>query len=101
MARSGFPRRRPRKWRSRWLAPDYARRRVQFGAPLADKPLHVDTLAGLQAEFEGAFHLTMRVAELLGREESGAASPAELRLLRLLTPLAKLTTGKQAVAVVS
>ena len=25
-----------------------------FGAPLADKPLHVDTLAALEAEFEGA-----------------------------------------------
>jgi acyl-CoA dehydrogenase len=29
------------------LAKDYARRRVAFGAPLADKPLHVDTLAQL------------------------------------------------------
>ena len=42
------------------LARDYAKRRVQFGAPLADKPLHVDTLAGMQAEFEGAFLLAFR-----------------------------------------
>ena len=48
-------------------------RRVAFGAPLAEKPLHVDTLAGLQAECEGAFHLTFRVVELLGRARGGRA----------------------------
>ena len=58
------------------LARDYARKRVAFGAPLADKPLHADTLAGLQAEFEGAFHLTFRVVELLGRSEAGTGERA-------------------------
>ena len=80
------------------LAKDYARRRVQFGAPLSEKPLHVDTLAGMEAEFEGAFLLTFRAVELLGRVEAGVASEAERQLFRLMTPLAKLTTGKQAVA---
>jgi len=83
------------------LARDYARRRVQFGAPLSDKPLHVDTLADLQAEAEGAFHLAFRAVELLGREEAGEITEAEARLLRLVTPLAKLTTGKQAATVLS
>jgi alkylation response protein AidB-like acyl-CoA dehydrogenase len=83
------------------LARDYARRRVQFGAYLSEKPLHIDTLADLEAEFEAAFHLAMRAVELLGREESGGATEAEARLLRLVTPLAKLTTGKQTVAVLS
>jgi alkylation response protein AidB-like acyl-CoA dehydrogenase len=85
------------------LARDYARRREAFGAPLADQPLHADTLAGLQAEYEAAFHLTFRVAELLGREEAGeiGAGADEASLLRVLTPVAKLTTAKQAVAVVS
>jgi acyl-CoA dehydrogenase len=83
------------------LARDYAHRREAFGSPLADKPLHRDTLAGLQAEFEGAFHLTFRCVELLGRVETGAASLEEEALLRLLTPIAKLTTAKQAVAVCS
>jgi hypothetical protein len=40
-------------------------------------------------------------AELLGREEAGVASEDELRVLRLVTPLCKLTTGKQGVAVTS
>jgi acyl-CoA dehydrogenase len=87
--------------RSLALARDYARRRVQFGAPLSQKPLHVDTLAGLQAEFEAAFGLAFRVVELLGAVESGTATENEARLLRALTPIAKLTTGKQAVTITS
>jgi hypothetical protein len=83
------------------LARDYAQRRVAFGAPLARKPLHLDTLAGLQAEAEAAFHLTFRGVELLGRDESGEASEAEKELLRLLTPVMKLTTGRQAVSIAS
>ncbi len=83
------------------LARDYAQKRIAFGAPLIDKPLHADTLAGMQAELEGAFHLTFRVIELLGREEAGVLTEEEARLQRLLTPLAKLTTGKQAVSVAS
>ncbi len=83
------------------LARDYATRRVAFGAPLAEKPLFQDLIAGLEAEFRGAFQLTFRVVELMGAEESGEASPQEAALLRLLTPIAKLTTAKQAVAVTS
>jgi alkylation response protein AidB-like acyl-CoA dehydrogenase len=80
------------------LARDYAKKRVAFGAPLAQKPLHVDTLAGLQAELEGALLLTFRCVELLGREEARTMTEEEAALLRLLTPIAKATTGKQAVA---
>ncbi len=83
------------------LARDYARKRVQFGAPLSDKPLHADTLAGMQAELEAAFHLTFRTVELLGKIEAKVATEREQAALRLFTPVMKLTTGKQAVAVVS
>lgn len=83
------------------LARDYARHRHAFGAVLAHKSLHVDTLAALQAEFEAAFHLTFFLVDLIGREESGDLRPEQHDLLRLLTSLAKLTTGKQGVAVAS
>jgi alkylation response protein AidB-like acyl-CoA dehydrogenase len=83
------------------LARDYATRRAQFGKTLAKQPLHVDTLAGLQAEYEAAFHLAFWTVELLGRQEASTASEADLRLLRLLTPLAKLVTAKQCVTVMS
>ena len=64
------------------LARDYARKRVAFGAPLMEKPLHVDTLAGCQAELEGALLLTFRAVALLGKEEAedsrrgGRAAPS-------------------------
>jgi len=80
------------------LARDYAGRRSAFGARLADKPLHVQTLAELEAEYQAAFLLTFRVLELLGRVEAQEASEAERRLVRTLQPVAKLLTGKQAVA---
>lgn len=83
------------------LTRDYARRRHAFGAPLAQKPLHVDTLAGMQAETEGAVLLAFRAAELLGLREAGEVDEQTSLLARVLTPVAKLTTGKQAVAVAS
>ena len=83
------------------LARDYARRRIAFGAALESKPLHIDTLALLQAEFEAALHFTLYVVELLGREEAGESSEQQAAVLRVLTPVVKLTTGRQAVAVLS
>jgi len=83
------------------LARDYAGKRVAFGAPLSEKPLHLDTLAGLEAEFHGALHLTFFTAELMGREEAGKASAEQEKMLRLLTPIAKLLTAKQSVQILS
>ena len=83
------------------LARDYAGKREAFGALLQDKPLHVDTLAEMVAETQGAFLLAFRVVELLGRIESGQASAREELVSRLLTPIGKLTTAKQAVALAS
>jgi len=87
------------------LAGDYARRRTAFGALLVDKPLHADTLAALEAEYAAAFCLAFRSVELLGvLEHAGASSDAHdvaERLSRTLIPIAKLVTGKQAVAVTS
>ncbi|HEX7917148.1 acyl-CoA dehydrogenase family protein [Rudaea sp.] len=83
------------------LAEDYAQHRRAFGKPLAEQPLHRATLANLRAQFEAAFHLSFHVAELLGIAQTGDASEAQLNRLRLLTPLAKLWTGKLAVAIAS
>lgn len=79
----------------------YARRRHAFGGPLAAKPLYQETVASLQVEYEGALAITLECARLLGRVEAGEASPAEAASFRLLVPLAKLMTAKQAVAVAS
>ncbi len=83
------------------LAHDYASRRRAFGRPLLVQPLHARTLADMHAEFAGAFALAFDVAHLLGRVEHGAVAAHEAALLRLLTPLAKLWTGKLAVKICS
>ena len=83
------------------LARDFAARRRAFGRPLLQQPLHAQTLADMQAQFAGAFALAFEVAHLLGRVEHDAAAPHEAALLRLLTPLAKLWTGKLAVQLCS
>ena len=83
------------------LAGDYARCRVAFGRRLIDHALHRETLAELAAEHHLALQLVLRTAQLLGRDETEAASPDERLVLRLLTPLVKLATGKQAVACAS
>jgi len=83
------------------LARSYAARREAFGQPLARQSLHADTLAGLEAETWGAFLMTFLLVELHGRMEAGEIDDGQRALLRLLTPLTKLATGKQAVAVTS
>ena len=83
------------------LATDYAHRRSAFGRVLAEQPLHVETLAAMQVEVAAALQLVFHVGVLLGRDECGVASDGERAVLRLLTPIAKLYTGKQAVALAS
>lgn len=83
------------------LARDYATKRTAFGDKLDKKPLHTDTLAWMASETDAAFCLAFRAVELLGREEAGVATENEKALSRILTPIVKLTTGKQAVAVAS
>jgi alkylation response protein AidB-like acyl-CoA dehydrogenase len=79
------------------LASDYAHRRIAFGTPLSEKPLHLQTLAELQAQFEACFLLTFRAVELLGREEANEATDSDRLLLRLIQPIVKLWTAKHAV----
>ncbi|MBY0472278.1 acyl-CoA dehydrogenase family protein [bacterium] len=83
------------------LAKDYSTKRRAFGKLIAEHPLHQETLAAVETEWAGAFHLVFRVAELLGKEEVNEATPSEKALLRLLTPVVKLFTAKQGVSVAS
>ncbi len=83
------------------LLRDYAARRVAFGRALVAHALHRETLAELHVEYEAALALTLDCARLLGRQEAGEAGSDERALLRLLTPLTKLSTAKQAVALAS
>jgi len=83
------------------LARDFATRRHAFGDYLANKPLHLDTLAGIIAEQEAACLMAFRTVDLLGKLEHGTATEGEARTFRILTPIVKLLTAKQAVSVTS
>lgn len=83
------------------LSRDYSFKRKAFGRYLCEHELHLETLADMQVEFEAGFHLVFHCIELLGKEELSEATKDESAILRLLTPLVKLYTAKQAIAVVS
>lgn len=79
------------------LALDYAHRRRAFGRLLIEHPLHARTLARLAAELAAGLELAFEVAALLGRVEHDPGDAEAAMLLRILTPVAKLATGRQAV----
>jgi len=83
------------------LARAYAREREAFGAALERLPLHRETLAELETETRAASALALELVALIGRDEAGELDDAGRALLRLITPVAKLLTAKQAVACVS
>jgi len=83
------------------LARAYAQERRAFGKPLIGLPLHAATLARLEAQTRAAFLLAFELVELIGLQESGQIDSDQKALLRLLTPISKLLTAKQAVSVVS
>lgn len=83
------------------LARAYAAKREAYGHKLDALPLHRETLADMQATYAASAAVAARFADLLGKSEASTATEDETRLLRLLTPLAKLWTGKLAVEIAS
>lgn len=56
---------------------------------LRDLPLHTHTLAKISVLYRALLQMTFGTIALLGRAEYGNATPDELAMLRLLTPLVK------------
>ncbi len=83
------------------LAYAYAEQRKAFGKRLVEHPLHMRTLSQLQARWMASLHLVFEVARLQGKMECDEATASEVAALRLLTPVAKLFTAKESVAVLS
>ncbi|WP_433414083.1 acyl-CoA dehydrogenase family protein [Microtetraspora malaysiensis] len=85
------------------LARDYARRRTVRGGPLADSPLHLGWLAELAAEHEAMVQMALRSAQLVGRQENGDSGDSgdTTPLARVVVPLAKMVTAREAVRVCS
>ncbi|HKD96520.1 MAG TPA: acyl-CoA dehydrogenase family protein, partial [Micromonosporaceae bacterium] len=75
----------------------YAEVRTVAGGRLADNPLHRATLARLAVDAQAAHVLAAHAFALLGRVEVDGDGRAATEL-RLVAPLAKILTGKLAVA---
>lgn len=77
---------------------NYAKKRESFGRPIMQHVLHFKLLADLDAKRAGAIALCFEIARLLGETEDAAISDRkEVKLVRVLVPLAKLMLGKWAV----
>ncbi|KAF4742323.1 hypothetical protein FOZ63_022372 [Perkinsus olseni] len=83
------------------LAKDYSTKREAFGRKLMELPAHVAALAELEVEARAACCLWLEMARLLGRIEAATATDDETMIFRLMVPLSKLQTGRQAVDVAS
>ena len=83
------------------LLKDYNTKRYVFGKLLGEQPLHIETVADLETNLYGLFYLTFFTVSLLGKEELNKATEEEIKLLRILTPITKLYTGKIAIQSVS
>ena len=76
---------------------DYSGRRTVFGQKLNDQPLHYSTFADEELKALAGFALTFELVHLLGKEEAKTASAGESEILRLMTPVCKLLTARQAI----
>jgi alkylation response protein AidB-like acyl-CoA dehydrogenase len=84
------------------VARDFASRRSVFGKLLQNQPLHLSTLADMEAEVRGGQQITFDVVMRLGKAECDPNVAVEDQvMLRLLTPIMKLYTAKQAIAMTS
>ncbi|KAG0262481.1 hypothetical protein DFQ27_002310 [Actinomortierella ambigua] len=82
---------------------EYARKREVFGALLKDQPLHLATLANMEMQYRATMQLTFYCVAMLGRIESldnsiKQVQEHDLPLLRLLTPILKMWSAKNAFA---
>ncbi|MCJ8276229.1 MAG: acyl-CoA dehydrogenase family protein [Bdellovibrionales bacterium] len=83
------------------LSRDYAHKRKAFGKTLADHPLHTTTLFDWQARVNASVQFVVQMSILMGRSETGKANEEDQALLRLMTPVVKLWTGKHCVQIMS
>ena len=76
----------------------YAEMREAFGSTIGQHVLYEKSLVKLKMTYQSNLLLALFLTRLLGKEECHLASETEQSLLRLLTPVAKLYTAKQAIS---
>ncbi len=76
----------------------YSLERRAFGKLIADHSLHVETMASVRARAAACTELVFHAVDLMGKDECGQATPEETLQLRILTPLVKLFTAREAIS---
>ncbi|MCB0507650.1 MAG: acyl-CoA dehydrogenase family protein [Bacteroidetes bacterium] len=79
------------------LCKAYSKERKTFGKLLGEHVLYKKNLRELEMAYQSNTILGLFLTRLLGKEECEVATENEKALLRLLTPIAKLYTAKQAI----
>ncbi|MFN8237599.1 MAG: acyl-CoA dehydrogenase family protein [Chitinophagales bacterium] len=79
------------------LSKAYSSQRESFGQKIENHLLHQKSLREMEIAYQSNTQLAFFLARLLGKEDCRMASESEQSLLRLLTPVAKLYTAKQAI----
>lgn len=79
------------------LIEEHSNQRYAFGKLICDQPGHVQMVATLRARLAASTELLCETALLLGKAEAGVATPQESQRLRLLTPMVKLYTAREAI----
>lgn len=78
-------------------ARNWAHERTAFGKVLVGHPMVRETLDRMEAELDGSQALVWEVIGRLDRVEGGQGTDSDRKLIRLLTPLAKLYTARRAI----
>jgi alkylation response protein AidB-like acyl-CoA dehydrogenase len=76
------------------IARDFSHRRQVFGELLSSNQLHKETLFLMEVKLRGCLLWVLFLSRLLEKTEKNLAEEWEKYLLRLLTPVVKLYTGK-------
>jgi alkylation response protein AidB-like acyl-CoA dehydrogenase len=79
------------------LSKSYSAQREAFGQKIEHHLLHKRALREMEIAYQSNTMLGLFLAQLLGKEDCNKATETEKSLLRLLTPVAKLYTAKNAI----
>lgn len=83
------------------LARDYSTRRIVGSIKLSTSTLHLSVLSDMEVIYRGNLLFYLHIAELFSLVQAKKATDKQCNMLRMMTPLIKLFTAKEAVAFVS
>jgi alkylation response protein AidB-like acyl-CoA dehydrogenase len=77
------------------LVEDYSKKRVVFGKPLSEQPLHIISVTEMKMLVEGNLLLALQLSKMQGKLDNKPTYKHK-DLLRLLLPMAKVFAGRSS-----